>query len=461
MTATLIENGTIVTASDTYPADLLLEEGRIAAIARHGELHRANATTIDASGRYVMPGGVDAHTHLDMPFGAIASSDDFETGTRAAALGGTTCIIDFANPTRGQPLREALEAWQARAAGKAVIDYSLHVTLVEWTHRTPGELDGMLAEGVTSFKVFTDYPGRFQLDDGAIFRALRWARDHGAMILVHAVNGAATEVLVEEAAAASRLAPEDHGLCRPSRLEGEATSRMVDLAEVAEAPVYIVHLTCAEALDAVRRGRSRGVRVFAETCPQYLYLCHDDMARPGFEGAKYVCNPPLRPAWHAAELWKGLGSGDLQTVATDHCPFNFKGHKDLGRDDFRKIPTGLPGIETRMPLMYQGVRDGHISLNQLVDRCSTTPARLFGLYPKKGAIAVGADADLVLWDPDRVTDLSSASLHMRVDHSVFEGRTVRGGPDKVLFRGEVIVEGNAFRGRAGAGRFLRREPVAL
>ena len=459
MTATLIKNGTIVTASDTYPADLLIEDGVIASIGPRGALQRAGAEVIDAGGRYVMPGGIDVHTHLDMPFMGTTSSDDFETGTRAAAFGGTTCLIDFAIPEKGKSMGEALERWRAKAEGKAVFDYGFHMCIVEWTDRTPADLDAMVEEGITSFKLFTDYPGVFQIDDGAIFRALRWARERGVLIQVHAVNGPATAILIEEAAAAGKLDPVYHGLCRPSRLEGEATSRMVDLAEVAEAPVYIVHLTCVEALAAVRDGRRRGVKVFAETCPQYLYLSHDDMARPDFEGAKYICNPPVRPAWHAPELWRGLGSGDLSTVATDHCPFNFEGQKEMGRGDFRKIPNGLPGIEPRVPLIYQGVNDGHITLNRFVDVCSTAPAKLFGLYPRKGAVVVGADADLVLWDPEKLTDLSAGSLHMRVDHSIYEGVTVRGGPQRVLVGGEVIVDGAEFCGRPGAGSYLRREPV--
>jgi len=457
--ATLITNGTVVTASDTYEADLRIEEGRIAAIAPRGKLPRDGADLIDAGGKQVMPGGIDVHTHLDMPFMGTTSSDDFATGTRAAAFGGTTCLVDFAIPQKGRPMREALEAWQAKAEGKACFDYGFHMCIVEWTEQTPAELDAMVDEGITSFKLFTDYPGVFQIDDGAIFRALRWSRSRGALIQVHAVNGPATAVLVEEAAARGDLDPVFHGLCRPSRLEGEATSRMVDLAEVAGAPVYIVHLTCAEALEAVRSGRRRGVSVYAETCPQYLYLSHDDMARPDFEGAKYICNPPIRPAWHAAELWRGMRSGDIQTVATDHCPFNFKGQKEMGRGDFRKIPNGLPGIEPRVPLIHQGVVDGHISLNQFVDLCSTTPAKLFGLYPQKGSITVGADADLLIWDPQRTTDLSLAHQHMSVDHSLYEGREVRGGPEKVLVRGELVVDGETFHGRPGAGRYLRRKPA--
>jgi dihydropyrimidinase len=457
--ATLITNGTIVTGSDTYQADLLIEEGRIAAIGPRGAVDRQGAAVVDAAERLVMPGGIDAHTHLEMPFMGTTSADDFETGTRAAAFGGTTCLVDFAIPEKGKPMRLALEAWQAKAEGKAVFDYGFHMCIVEWTDKSVDDLDAMVDEGITSFKLFTDYPGVFMIDDGAIFRALRWARERGALIQVHAVNGPATAVLIEEAVAAGKLDPEYHGLCRPSRLEGEATSRMMDLAEVAEAPIYIVHLTCTEALAAVRDARRRGVRAFAETCPQYLYLSHDDMARPDFEGAKYICNPPIRPASHAPELWRGLASGDLQTVATDHCPFNFKGQKEMGRGDFRKIPNGLPGIETRVPLIHQGVVEGRITLNQFVNAVSTMPAKLFGLYPRKGAVVVGADADLVIWDPDKEIDLSAGNLHMNVDHSIYEGKIVKGGPDKVFVRGELIVDGDKFTGRPGAGRYLRREPV--
>jgi len=455
MKPTLIKGGTIVTAADVYSADLLLEQGRIASIAPHGKLEAAGAEVVDAAGRLVLPGGIDVHTHLDMPFMGTTSSDDFETGTRAAAFGGTTCVVDFAIPAKGRPMQEALDQWRAKAEGKAVFDYGFHMCIVEWTDHTAAELSAMVQQGITSFKLFTDYPGVFLIDDGAIFRALRWARAHDAMIQVHAVNGSATAVLIEEAAALGKLDPVHHGLCRPSRLEGEATSRMVDLAEVAEAPVYIVHLTCTEALEAVRQGRRRGVKVFAETCPQYLYLSHNDMARPDFEGAKFICNPPIRPAWHAAELWRGLHGGDLQTVATDHCPFNFT-QKELGRGDFRKIPNGLPGIETRVPLMYKGVVDGRISLNRFVDLLSTSPAKLFGLYPRKGTIVVGADADLVLWDPDRVTDLSVDKLHMRVDHSLYEGSSVPGGVDRVFVGGKLVVDGETFRGRPGDGRYLPR-----
>ncbi len=455
--ATLIKNGTVISGADNYKADLLIEEGRITSIGT--ALTCPGAQEVDATGRLVMPGGIDVHTHIDMPFMGTHSSDNFETGTIAAAFGGTTSLIDFIIPEKGKPMADALATWHAKSEGQAAIDYGFHMCIVEMTDATMGELDAMLKEGITSFKLFTDYPGVFQIDDGAIFRALRWAGAHGALIQVHAVNGTATAVIIEESAARGELDPVHHGLCRPSRLEGEATSRVIDLAEVAGAPIYIVHLTCDEALHAVREARHRGVKVFAETCPQYLYLNHDHLALPDFEGAKYVCNPPVREAWHAEKLWGGLASGDLQTVATDHCPFNFKGQKEMGRGDFRKIPNGMPGIETRLSLLHQGVVEGKITINQFVYAVSTEPAKLFGLYPRKGAIVVGADADLVIWNPEKVVDLSAARLHMRVDHSVYEGLKVTGGPEQVFLRGELIVDGDKYLGQPGTGRFLRRKPV--
>jgi len=456
--ATLIKNGTIVTASDTYKADLRLENGRIAEIG--AGIGKPGDETVDAAGRYVMPGAVDAHTHLDMPFMGTYSTDDFETGTIAAAFGGTTSIIDFVVPARGQPLQAAVEIWQAKAEGKAAIDFGLHCCVVEMTDKTLPEMEALVRLGITSFKVFTAYPGVLMIDDGAIFRALRWSVRHGALVQLHAENGPVIGEIVAELIAQQKTDPVFHALSRPSQLEGEATARVIALAEVAGAPLYVVHLTCKEALDAVSAARQRGVRVYAETCPQYLYLSVDDLARPDFEGAKFVCSPPLRPKWHAEHLWRGLATGQLQTVATDHCPFHFKGLKEMGRGDFRKIPNGLPAIETRVLLMHQGVVDGKLGLCRLVDAVSTAPAKLFGLYPRKGALVPGADADVVIWDPERRVDLSNHNLHMRVDYSLYEGMEVRGGPEKVYSRGQLIVAGDEFLGEAGRGRFLAREPFA-
>jgi dihydropyrimidinase len=458
MTPKTIKNGTIVTASGSYPGDVRIDAGKIVEVGLGVE--RPGDELVDASGRLLLPGAIDAHTHLDMPFMGTSSSDDFESGTIAAAFGGTTTIIDFVVPARGQPLPAALELWRAKAEGRAAIDYGFHCCIVELGAHTLEEMDALLRQGITSFKLFTAYPGVLMIDDGAIYRVLRWAARHGALIQAHAENGPAIAEIVAELAAAKKTEPLYHALSRPSRLEGEATARLVALAEVAAAPLYIVHLTCSEALEAVRDGRRRGVRVWAETCPQYLYLSSEDLARPDFEGAKFVCSPPLRAKWHQEELWRGLAAGELATVATDHCPFNFKGQKELGRGDFRKIPNGLPAIETRVPLVHQGVVDGRLSLSRFVDAVATAPARLFGLYPRKGAIVSGADADIVIWNPRRELDLSQRALHMRVDYSLYEGRRVAGGPDRVFAGGKLIVEGERFLGRAGEGRFLARAPFA-
>jgi dihydropyrimidinase len=455
---TLIKNGTIVTGSDTYRADLRLEEGHISEIGQG--LNRAGDAVVDASGRLVLPGAIDVHTHLDMPFMGTCSSDDFETGTRAAAFGGTTTVVDFIVPEKGKPLPAALDAWRHKAEGKAVVDYGFHCCIVELTDHTLEEMEALMRAGITSFKLFTAYPGALMLDDGAILRVLRWAGRHGALIQVHAENGLAIAEITAELAAQGKRDPMFHGLSRPAALEGEATSRVITLAEVAGAPLYVVHLSCREALQAVRAARMRGLPVFAETCPQYLYLSLEDLGRPDFEGAKFVCSPPLRPKGHAEELWRGLAGNDLQTVATDHCPFNFQGQKEAGRGDFRKIPNGLPSIETRLPLLYQGVVEGKLSLNRFVDCVSVAPAKLFGLYPRKGALVPGADADLVLWNPGRRMDLSHRHLHMRVDYSLYEGVQVTGGPDKVFSRGELIVEDDRFLGRAGHGQFLARAPFS-
>ncbi len=460
--ATLIKNGTIVTGNDVFKADLRIKDGTIRSIGP--ALEHAGDVVVDATDRLVFPGGIDVHTHLDMPFMGAKSTDDFETGTIAAAMGGTTSIVDFIVPVKGRPLREALETWQGKAEGKAAIDYGFHMCIVEMTSSTLDELDAMLDEGITSFKLFTAYPGALMIDDGAIFKILRWAADRDALIQVHAENGPAIAEIVDAMVAEGKTDPKYHGLSRPSVLEGEATARTIALAEVAGAPLYVVHLTCREALEAVGKARKRGQRVYAETCPQYLYLSADEMARPGFEGAKFVCTPPIRDRSHAPALWRGLRQGDILTVATDHCPFDYDGAKRMGEGDFRKIPSGLPGIETRMALTYQGVVEHKISLTRFVDATATKPAKLFGLYPRKGAIVPGADADIVLWDPARDYSLSHADLHMRVDYSPYEGMTIKGGPDKVFVRGEMVVDDGKFLGKPGFGRYLFRtrfHPVEL
>jgi dihydropyrimidinase len=457
---TIIKNGTVVTATDTYVADVAISSGRISALGSNlGE--QSAAKTIDARGKLLLPGGIDVHTHLDMPFGGTTSADDFETGTRAAAFGGTTTLIDFAIQYKGQPLRQAFDTWMAKAASKAVCDYAFHCIVTDVSGGQLGEMNSLIQEGVTSFKLFMAYPGVFMLDDGSIFKALQKTSQNGGLICMHAENGSAIDVIVQQALAEGKKAPKYHALTRPTTAEAEAVGRAVALAEMAGAPIYIVHLSCNEALEKVREARDRGLPVYAETCPQYLYLSLENMDAPGFEGAKYVFTPPLREKWNQEKLWNGLKQDHLQVVSTDHCPFCFKEQKELGKDDFTKIPNGGPGVEHRMSLIYSGgVAGGRFSVNRFVELVSTTPAKLFGLYPRKGTIAVGSDADLVIFDPRRKHTISARTHHMRVDYSMFEGITVTGMADVVMSRGKVVVEGDKFLGRAGQGEFLKRATYA-
>lgn len=456
----IIRNGTVVTATDSYVADVGIADGKVAAIA--GELPAQNASQIlDASGKLLLPGGIDVHTHLDMPFGGTTSADDFETGTRAAAFGGTTTLIDFAIQYKGQPLRQAFDTWMSKASSKAVSDYAFHCIVTDVSSGQLSEMNDLVHDGVTSFKLFMAYPGVFMLDDGSIFKALQTTSKNGGLVCMHAENGSAIDVIVQQALAEGKKAPKYHALTRPTTAEAEATSRAIALAEMAGAPIYIVHLSCNDALEKVREARDRGLPVYAETCPQYLYLSIENFDAPGFEGAKYVFTPPLREKWHQEKLWNGLKRDHLQVVSTDHCPFCFKEQKELGKDDFTKIPNGGPGVEHRMSLIYSGgVAAGRLGLNRFVELVSTTPAKLFGLYPRKGTIAVGSDADLVIFNPTRKHTISAKTHHMRVDYSMFEGIQVTGMPDVVLSRGKVIVDGDKFLGRAGQGQFLRRSTYA-
>jgi dihydropyrimidinase len=456
----LIRNGSVVTATDTYVADVAIANGKIAAIGAN--LPTENVGQIlDASSKLVLPGGIDVHTHLDMPFGGTTSADDFETGTRAAAFGGTTTLIDFAIQYKGQPLRQAFDTWMNKAASKAVCDYAFHCIITDVSGGQLSEMNDLVREGVTSFKLFMAYPGVFMLDDGSIFKALQTTSKNGGLVCMHAENGSAIDVIVQQALAEGKKAPKYHALTRPTTAEAEATARAIALAEMAGAPIYIVHLSCNDALEKVREARDRGLPVYAETCPQYLYLSIENFDAPGFEGAKYVFTPPLREKWHQEKLWNGLERDHLQVVATDHCPFCFKEQKELGRDDFTKIPNGGPGIEHRMSLIYSGgVAGGRFSANRFVELVSTTPAKLFGLYPRKGTIAVGSDADLVIFDPKRKHTISAKTHHMRVDYSMFEGIQVTGMPEAVLSRGRIVVQADKFLGRAGQGEFLRRATYA-
>ncbi len=467
MTRTLITGGTVVSPSGRSPFDVLIDGETIAALFAPGQAEAQGVTadrTIDATGKYVIPGGIDVHTHMELPFGGTNASDTFETGTTAAAWGGVTTIVDFAVQTAGGNVIDGLGAWHEKAAGNCAIDYAFH-QIVGGVDEDSLKAMRYLTEheGVTSFKLFMAYPGVFYSDDGQILRAMQTAGEIGATIMMHAENGIAIDVLVQQALARGETDPRYHSSTRPSALEGEATSRAIVLAAVAgNVPLYIVHLSASEALGAVAEARNEGRNVFAETCPQYLYLTVEDtLAKPGFEGAKWVCSPPIRSAHdthpHHADLWKGLRTNDLAIVSTDHCPFCFKDQKELGRGDFSKIPNGMGTVEHRMELLYQGVVAGEITLERWVETCCTTPARMFGMYPQKGIIAPGADGDVVVWDPNGHTSIGiDKKHHMNIDHSSWEGYEIDGKVDTVLSRGTVVVEDDTFTGRTGHGRFVKR-----
>ena len=454
----LIRNGAVVTAEATTSADILVD-GSVIREVRKG-IDPAGHEVVDASGLLVLPGGVDAHTHLDMPFGGTYSADDFETGTKAAAIGGTTTIVDFAIQSRGMKMRTALDTWWGKAAGKASIDYGLHMIVTDLATSGLEDMDAMVREGVASFKLFMAYPGVLMVDDATIFRALQQTAKNGALVCMHAENGSVIDVLVQETLAQGKTAPVYHALTRPTIAEAEAVQRAIAMAEIAGAPVYIVHLSSEDALNQVREARDRGLPAFAETCPQYLLLSiEDQMPGKSFEEAKYVFTPPLREKKNQAKLWDGLKHDHLQVVSTDHCPFCFADQKALGRDDFTKIPNGGPGIENRMQLIFHhGVNAGRLSLNRFVEITATAPAKIFGMYPRKGTIAAGSDADIVLWDPNTEHTISATTHHMRVDYSMFEGFKVRGNAKKVYSRGELIADNGEFVGRTGRGIYLRRGP---
>ncbi|MEV7616343.1 dihydropyrimidinase [Streptomyces sp. NPDC089799] len=458
-TRTLIRGGLVITAADELHADVLIEDGRVAALAATGSAAAASWTadrTIDAAGKYVIPGGVDVHTHMELPFGGTSASDTFETGTRAAAWGGTTTIVDFAVQSTGRSLREGLDAWYAKADGNCAVDYGFHMILSDVNEHTLKEMDLLVEEGVTSFKLFMAYPGVFYSDDGQILRAMQHGAANGGLIMMHAENGIAIDVLVEQALARGETDPRHHGEVRKVLLEAEATHRAIQLARVAGSPLYVVHVSAEEAVAELAAARDKGLPVFGETCPQYLFLSTDNLAEPDFQGAKYVCSTPLRPREHQAALWRGLRTNDLQVVSTDHCPFCFRGQKELGRGDFSKIPNGLPGVENRMDLLHQAVLDGHISRRRWIEIACATPARMFGMYPRKGTIAPGSDADIVLYDPHAEQVISAETHHMNVDYSAYEGKRVTGRVETVLSRGETVIDARQYTGRAGHGTFVHR-----
>ncbi|MBD2070327.1 dihydropyrimidinase [Leptolyngbya sp. FACHB-671] len=459
----LIKGGRIVTAVDDYVADILVKDGQIEAIARH--LPNSDAEVHNASGLMVLPGGVDVHTHMEFPLGPAETCDTFETGTRSAAFGGTTTIIDFALQKQGETPKQALDRRLALAEPQACVDYGFHIILTEVTPDSLSELPDLInQDGVSSFKMFMAYPGVLMVDDAGIFRTMRKVGTHGGMVNLHAENGGVIQVLIEEALAQGNTSPKYHALTRPSIMEGEASHRAIRLAELAEIPVYLVHLSAKEALDAVVEARDRGISAFAETCPHYLFLTIEEYDRPDFDGAKYVMTPPLRDHTCQHALWRGLKFDDLQIVSTDHCPFCFSERpfgihrsKQLGQGDFSQIPNGAPGVEFRVPLLYDGgVGGGKISLNRFVQLTSTAPAKMFGLFPQKGAIAVGSDADLVLFDPQKTHILSASTHHSNVDYSLFEGRQVTGKVEKVFLRGELVVDGDRWLGKPGNGRYQKR-----
>ncbi|RTM08860.1 MAG: dihydropyrimidinase [Hyphomicrobiales bacterium] len=455
----IIKNGTVVTASDTFVADIGVLNGRISAIADAIEAD-SRTKIIDAAGRLVMPGGVDVHTHLDTPGLLADTEDDFLSGTIAAAHGGTTSIINFCPQIKGSGLLESLAEHRRRADPKAVIDFALHSIVSDPSERTLAELSSLPGEGVTSFKVFMAYKGDTMVDDGTLIRVLDEAQANGALVMVHAENGEAVEFLRDRFAGEGKLSPRYHALSRPPRVEAEATARAIALAELASASIYIVHVSCGEALEEVIRGKRRGVDVHAETCAHYLHITDAVFDTPGFEGGKYVFTPPPRGSHQPKLIWDALARGDLEVVSSDHAPYNFVGGKDIGRDDFRQIPNGAPGIEERMTLVWQGVANGQLSPNRFVDLVATTPAKIFGLYPCKGTIAVGSDADLVIWNPDITRRLTRDDLHSAVDYTMFEGMEVLGAPETVISRGDVIVQGGAFTGATGRGRYIHRGTVS-
>jgi dihydropyrimidinase len=454
----VVKNGMIVTATESYRADIGVSGETIALIGRN----LSGSETIDATGMLVMPGGVDPHTHMELPFMGSVSADDFRTGTIAAACGGTTTIIDFAIQGAGQTLRQALDIWLKKADGKACIDYGMHVAIGAMNDDRMAEMGDMVQFGVPSFKIFMAYKGSLMVDDETLFRALVRSKAVGGLIAVHAENGDVLHYLIAKHVAEGKKEPIWHALSHPPEAEAEATHRAVVMAGMTGAPLYVVHMSTGGALEALKAGRAKGFRVYGETCPQYLMFSMEKYEEPDFEGAKYVMSPPLREKGNQEALWAGLAGGDIASVGTDHCPFNFVGQKDMGKDDFSKIPNGMPGVETRLSLLYHfGVNARRFSINRFVELVSTGPARLFGLLPRKGTISIGADADLVIWDPKKEHRLTKENLHMNVDYSPYGDFTVRGYPALVLARGKVIVRDNVFVGRPGGGQFLKRSPIRL
>jgi len=461
---TIIKNGTVITAGETFKSDILIEDGIIKSLGMKFEESKSDHV-IDAAGLFVMPGGIDPHTHLDMPFGGTVSSDDFFTGHKAAAFGGTTCHIDFAIQQKGKTMVDAVREWKQKALGKAAIDYSFHVALTDPEDRSIEEIPELLKEGVSSLKVFMAYKGAFQVDDTTFLKALKKSASHGLTTMVHAENGDAIALLTEELLAEGKNAMGYHNVAHSAAIEAEATSRAVSFVEMTGAPLYIVHIACKDGLEAVRKGREKGLPVMGETCVQYTHLTDSWINTDDFEGAKYICSPPPKGEEDQTAVWKALRDGTVQTVATDHCPFWFDGSKEgrtpgkeLGKESWVKVPNGVPGIEDRLPVMWHlGVNSGKISPNRFVEITSTNPAKIFGMYPDKGSVSVGAQADLVLFDPEWEHTISAETHHMNVDYNCYEGMTVKGWPRQVMVRGKLLVKDGEWLGEAGFGQFVSRK----
>ena len=456
----LFTGGTVITAEGSYQADVLVEDEKIIAVG--AALSSDGAETVDASAKLVMPGFIDAHTHMDMPFGGTVTADDWATGTAAAAAGGTTTIIDFALQEEGGTLAGAVETWTEKARDKALIDYGFHVAITDLRDDVKTELPSLAAKGIASVKIFMAYKGTpLYSEDDDLFEVLQLSKDAGVLVLVHAENGDVIAKLQEQALGRGEVAPRFHALTRPPQVEAEATGRAIRLAEVAGAPILIVHVSCAPALEEIHRAHQRGQTVYAETCPQYFAFSYSDLAREGFEGAKYVCSPPLRDESNRPALWNGLKVGDLQIFGSDHCSFNYEGQKEMGRDDFTLIPNGLPGAEERaMALWTLGVREGRLSENQFIAALSTNQARIYGMYPKKGALVPGADADIVLWDPKFSVTATAENRHGNVDYTPYEGMAFDGGPASVYVRGRLVYKDGEIIGEHGSGRFVERSFTA-